>query len=577
MLSRLASRLKLLTGGASDLPARQQTLRAAIEWSHDLLDAGNRVLFRRLSVFVGGSTLEAAEAVCAGAPDPAFRREEVQAAGPEVVKRGGVTLQMLPTPTPKPDIPPEIDVLDGIQSLIDSSLLKQQEVGDGVARVAMLETIREYAQERLAESGEMGSLQRKHALFFLDMAEQAEPELRGPRQIEWLGRLDSEHDNFRAALRWAEESGEAETGLRLVGALGRFWFAHGHLSEGRNYLESALIYAHGQGSHLRARALYLAGRLAMIQGDYETARSRYEQGLALFNELGDKQGSASVLNDLGNVLSLQGDYAGRQTLQEESLALFREIGDRSGIASALLQLGGVRLVQGDYATARSYVEESLQMLRQLGDLRGIAMSLFFLANADLDEGLYASACARYDEGLKLFRELGDKWTAAALLVNMGKAVSEQGDYVSAEAIFEESRETFQNLGARRGLAESLAGLASVAHRQGDDDRACDLFLRSLKIRSDLGDKLGMIESLEGLARVTLSLGLPAKAVTLFGVASAHRRAMTSPLPPGDHAEYERNIEEARALMGEEDWRAAWAKGEGLPLREAVNLALHDSL
>jgi predicted ATPase/class 3 adenylate cyclase/Tfp pilus assembly protein PilF len=559
MLSRLANRLKLLTGGAVDRPSRQQTLRGAIEWSHDLLTASERILFRRLSVFVGGSTLEAIEAVCGGADA-------------------------------------ELDALDGTQSLIDKSLLKQEETQVGEPRFTMLETIREYAQERLAQSGEQDAVQREHALYYVTLAEEAEPELRGPHQVEWLERLEMEHDNFRASLRWAGEGGserdETEIALRLAAALGRFWFAHGHLSEGRRELEAALASAKSkvQGSKFqddpnfepetlnleltRARALYMAGRLAMIQGDVTSARPLYEESRDLFTKAGDRQGLANAVNDLGNVSGLQGDYVTKRALHEQSLAIFRKIGDRSGIAGSLLQLGNLLLVEGDHAAARAHVEESMAMLRQLGDVRGIAMSLFFLGNTDLDLGDYAAARNRYDEGLKLFREIGDKWTEATLLVNMGNAVCAQGDLQSAEQLFEESLETFRVLGARQGMADALTGLASIAQQQGRYDQATSLFQESLAIYKELGTKLSIIESFERLAQVASRRGQVQLAAQLYSAADAHRQAIKSPLPPSEQAEYSDGLTHARSQADAAEWDDLWQSGQAMSLDEAADIALH---
>ncbi len=315
LLVRLDSRLALLTGGARDLPARQQTLRATIDWSYRLLDADEQRLVAQLAVFAGGWTLEAAEAIC----------------------------------NTEGDLP--IDVLDGLQSLLDKHLLQQDEGVNSEPRFTMLETIWEYARERLAESGEEEALRRRHAVYYLALAEAAEPALTGLQQAEWLERLDTEHANLRAVLHWAEERGKAELGLRLGGVLGRFWLYRGYLSEGRQWLAGALAQGHQGPTALQAKALRVAGRLALDQGDYAQATALSEESLALSRELGDKRSIAASLRNLGVVARLQGDYGQARALHEESLALFRELGHKVGIAEDLERLAAVARSQGQAARA----------------------------------------------------------------------------------------------------------------------------------------------------------------------------------------------------------------------------------
>ena len=304
LLQRLSSRLKLLTGGGRNLPARQQTLRGAIDWSYSLLNPAEQTLFARLAVFVGGRTVDAVEAIC-------------NAAG---------------------DLP--IDPLDGVGSLLDKSLLRQEEGPDGEARLVMLETIHEYARERLDVSGEGAALRRQHLAYFLALAEQAEPELRGAAQVAWLHRLETEHENLRAALQWALGTGEAELAVRLASALAWFWEQRSYLSEGRQWLATALALPHAVAPAVRAKALVGAGLLAFRQGDYAHATSLSEASLARYRELGDQQGMAGALANLGTVATEHRDYARARALLEESLELSRTLEDDEGIARALNHLGG---------------------------------------------------------------------------------------------------------------------------------------------------------------------------------------------------------------------------------------------
>jgi predicted ATPase/DNA-binding CsgD family transcriptional regulator len=370
MLPRLDSRLKLLTGGATNLPARHQTLRNAIDWSYDLLSGSEQQLLRCMTVFQGGRTLEALEAVC---------RYDGHDAHDD-------TLQM--------------DVLDGVQSLIDKSLLRPRAGSDGEMRYWLLVTIHEYALEKLQESGEEEALRREHALYFMRLTEEAEPYLTGKQQQEWLDRLEDEYGNIRATLAWCgeqarrtkEESSQeaAEIGLRTAIAVCRFWLVRGLFTEGREQLERALsvpeavLQACPPGS--RVKALNPAGSLAWRQGDFSSARSLLEEALVLGREAGDKQSISLSLNNLAGVAADQGDYTKARALHEESLALRRELGDRSGIAGSLGNLGFVAMEQGDLTGARALHEESLGLGREHGDKNSIAASLAGLGGVAVGVG-----------------------------------------------------------------------------------------------------------------------------------------------------------------------------------------------
>jgi non-specific serine/threonine protein kinase len=308
LLARLSSRL--LTGGARDLEERQQTMRAAIAWSEDLLSAVERTLFRRLAVFVGGCALEAAEVVCA---------------------------------SPEGAAPLGLDVLEGLAALVDQSLVQQREEG-GEPRFGMLHVIREYALEQLEASGEAEALRRAHAAELVVLVERAEPLLTGPEAGAWLERLEREHDNLRAALGWAQARGETETGLRLVAALWRYWEARGHLREGRTWAQGMLaLGSTAEAGHadavVRARALYAGGVLAMWQGDHAAAGTWLEQAETLGRAAGDLRTAARALNGLGVAASNQGDTERAAAYFERSLALMRTVGNQSGIAVALNNLG----------------------------------------------------------------------------------------------------------------------------------------------------------------------------------------------------------------------------------------------
>jgi predicted ATPase/class 3 adenylate cyclase len=409
MLKRLQSRLRVLTGGARDLPARQQTLRGTIEWSHDLLDEQEQKLFRRLGVFAGGRTLEAMEAICAGVPgDGPKTSPHPQAGSKQVPGENAIQAASM-----------EIDVLDGVMSLVDKNLLVREEQATGSdPRFVMLETIHEYARERLEESHEAQEICDRHAHFFFELVEEAEPQLRGNEQGMWLRRLEVEYDNIRVAMHWLTEH-EPESGLRLAGALSLFWEIRGYLSEAR-YLIAELLSRPGaqERTTVRAKGLYAAGTLADIQGDYEHANAYYEESLAIYRELGDKVGAARPLTGLGTVAWNQGDLETARALLEESLALKRELGSPGAISISLNNLGLLALTEGELAAARAYLEEALAIDRKLNDEDGVATDLLNLGVVALDEREYEKARSLLLESLILFQKVEDTHGMADCLENL---------------------------------------------------------------------------------------------------------------------------------------------------------------
>jgi tetratricopeptide (TPR) repeat protein len=341
MLQRLTSRLKLLTGGARDLPERQRTLKATIEWSYALLDDGEQLLFARLAVFSGGRTLEAIEAIC-------------DAEG---------------------DLP--VDTFDGISSLLDKSLLRQEEGPEGEPRFVMLETIHEFAREKLGKSAEAEEINRAHTQYFLTLAEEANPELKGPDQLQWLERLEAEHDNMRAALSWALGRNETEVALRLGGALSWFWSRRGYHSEGRRWLEAALAMD-GRGSPAsRAMALAGAGALAWQQGELDRAQEICEEGLELLSNEAREASEAKllILTILGWVAWEREEHDQASELFEERLALSREMGDTWSLATSLSNLAVVSHSRGGSERATELYEESMDLFREWGDKQGLAFCL----------------------------------------------------------------------------------------------------------------------------------------------------------------------------------------------------------
>jgi len=631
LLTRLEQRLPLLTGGARDLPVRQQTLRNAIAWSYKLLSAGEQTLFRQLAVFVGGCTLEAADAVCNAEND-------------------------LPT-----------DVLDGMTALVDQSLLQHAEGADGEPRFVMLETIREYGLEQLERSGEAEVTQQRHASYYLALAKQAEPNLRGTEQQAWLARLEAEHDNLRAALAWSQTAGgSAEMGLRLGGALWWFWWVRGYWSEGRAWLSRALAsstillesersreewaltpaqakallgaswLAHAQSDYERqaalveeslalyrtlgdqhgsADALRGLGWVALLQSNLEQAAARLEESLALYRTLGDQHGSADALRGLGWVAEYQGDHERQAALVEESLALYRTLGDTRGSADALQGLGWVALTQNDLEQAAARFEESLALYRTLGDKRGSADALRSLGRVALHQGASERArmlaeeslalarelgdgrgvgraitvlvwaaftqdddqtVARLEEYLVLSRELGSKSAIAQTLNELGELVRHHGDYTHAGEYYNESLALYRELNNTAGIATECHNLGYVALHQGDERQAAAHFVESLTLRQTLGNNLWITECLVGIASVVVVQGQGEQAARLFGAVQDVLESSGAMLSPADRNEYERNVVAARAKLDETTFAAAWAQGRAMTLEQAIADVLSDA-
>lgn len=422
MLSRLENRLQLLTDGPRDLPARHQSLREALDWSYNLLELSEQRLFRRLGVFVGGCSLEAAEAVC-NLPD---------------------------------ELP--LNILSLAQALIDQSLLRQEESPEGEPRLWMLETVREYALEQLIASGESAAAHRAHANHYLALAQTAEPQLVSSQQRLWLDRLEREHNNLRAALRWATESEDnaaLEMSLWLGAALGRFWTYRGHLTEGRDRLEKLLARPGAEHVTLqsaRARALNAAGLLAIRQSDYAQAQQLLETSLALWRAQGNagRRGAALALDSLGWVASAFGQFEHAHELYEASLKLHRELGTAhdTEAADALAHLGMAAFFDNDHARARPLLEESLSIKRALGEKWGAGFALFHLGCVAISQSRYTEAQTHITNGLAICAELNERLLRAFLLEALAWlafASPERNDAARAAQIVgiaEALRETF---------------------------------------------------------------------------------------------------------------------------------------
>lgn len=499
LLARLDSSLSILTNGPTDLPHRQQTMRRAIEWSYDLLDEPEQCFFHQLAIFAGGWTLEAAAVVCG--------RGDAQAA----------------------------TILDILGSLVDKSLVAQGEDAEGEPRFRLLELIRAYGWELLAERDEERALRQRHAAYYLALAEQAEPKLHGGDQITWLNRLEREHANLRAALHWADENGAVQVGLRLSSALWWFWQVRGHLSEGRAWLERFLALqelAPGESSAaLVAGAHTGAGNLAWRQGDLAPAATHLEMSLAFYRKLSDIPGMAHTLNTLGLIADGRGDYARATTLFEESLTLFYQI---------------------DNTTRRASV------------LNNLAMVAYHTEQ-------YARASELYEECLALQRAADDHWSVAVTINNLGEVARAQGDLAQAVALLEESLTRYAAIDDKDGMASTLCNLGDATREQGDLERALHLYARSVATAHEAGLTSCAAGGLDGAAEVAHAQEQATQATRLFALATALREKHQVRRLPRDQARRASQIAELRATLGDDAFTAVWAEGRVMSLEDALAL------
>jgi predicted ATPase/class 3 adenylate cyclase len=520
--ARLDDRFRLLTGGSRTAVPRQQTLQAAMDWSYDLLSDQERALLRRLSVFMSGWSLEGAEAVCAG--------ESIET----------------------------LDVLDVLSHLVDKSLVvveqpelrvAQEPAGGGEVRYRLLETVRQYARDKLMEAGETERVRDRHFDYFLRLAEELEPQTFGPDAKVGLDRLEAEHDNLRAALEWSLTGGEgrdAEKALPLAGALGNFWYWRGYLNEGRQWLERAvaLPISAARGPELgnedrsrlvaRGNVLLGAGTLAWMQADTELARVRLEESVAIQRQFGDKEHLAQALHILGHAHFDQLDYVGARSLFEESLSLFRQVGNTSIGPSLVGDLGTVAYNVGDYPTARRFLEQSLLETREVHSVQ----------------------------------------SEAQMLSRLGDLTRSEGDFERAAEVYEALLVQARKVGAPLLMALGLHRLGQIARHRGDFAKAASLLKESLKMHREAGNKPGIAECLAALAGLAASEGRLDGAVRLFGAADALLERIKVPLTPADRAQHDGDLAAARSQVDGQAWEIAWTEGRTMGLEQAIEFALN---
>ncbi|HZU69521.1 MAG TPA: tetratricopeptide repeat protein [Ktedonobacteraceae bacterium] len=552
LLDYLEHRLSLLTGGPRDLPARQQTLRNTLQWSYDLLSEAEQRLFRRLSVFVGGCTLEAVEALY-------DLLEGTHAA-----------------------------VLDGIISLLDKHLLcraAQRGEAQETGRLLMLETIREYGLECLSACGGREATRKAHAAYYLRLAEEAEIHLFGVVQVRWSERLEREQDNLRAALGWSLEQGDAvrrETALRLTGALAHFSFMRWSVSEGRSWLDRALANSEGVSPAVRAKALVNAGWLAYLQGESERAEYLCWESLALQREVSDTRGMAWSLYHLGVIAYRKGEETRARALLEECRTCAQESGDSRSLAYILLFLGIAAIERGEYAAAHSSLEESLALLRAANNNEDIVWPCFHLARALFALGEQRRAQALVEEGLAFSRETHYQFGRAAGLYLLGRFAFDQGKLVEARSSLEESLAFYRAFKEQHRAAQVLSSLARVALAQGDETRACALCEESVALFRQVDDTEGMMYCLQGFGGTAARQGNPIWAARLWGAADALRSVNSPPAPlllpfertQAERADYEVMVKAVRVELGEGAFNHAFAEGQAMTPEQAIQSQDH---
>lgn len=497
MLPKLRNRLQLLTGGRGGDSLRQGTLRGAIAWSHDLLAPAEQLVFRRLAVFAGGSTLEAAEAVV-------------------------------------PDDGQALDALDAIASLVDQSLLRTVESPDGERRYSMLETVREFAEDQLTQSGESEAIRRRFAAYVAQFAEEMESQLRGVDSAHAVERLEAEHANVRTVLAWClaapQDEARGDFGLRIGGALWRFWCTRGYLREAHHWLGRLLdTYGQAHRDACGAKARYSAGCLSEDLGEFAEAKALYEESLAIWETAGEVARLPDAHVALGSVKMSQGDYAGAGESFRQALALFQAQGDRRGVAVAHSNLGAVAWSQADYATARVHHEQALVIRRELGLRTGVSVSL----------------------------------------TSLGLIAARQGDLIAAQTLYAESLLITREQQNLPGIAVCLNNMGEIACRLGQLDEAQPMLSEAATLQFEMGDRLSLAYTLETLGSMFRQRNEPERGLRFFAVADALRTSLGTPLPPAEEEGKNKELDALRAALGRERFDALWLTGQAMPLAEAV--------
>ncbi|HET8629552.1 MAG TPA: tetratricopeptide repeat protein, partial [Thermomicrobiales bacterium] len=534
--NRLQTRLKALTGGAHDLPERQRTIRATIAWSYELLAAGEQALFRRLAVFAGGFTLEAAEVVAQASGDG------------------------------------EDDVLDGVGILVDQSLLREASATDGESRFVMLEMLREFGVEELRAHGEEDDARRRHADHYATLTADLDTHLTGDAQQHWLAVLEMEHDNLRAAFDFALAHGDVATAQRMGAMMWRFWSLRGHIAEGRSWLARALEAGEDGEPGILARVHYAAGMLAEDQNDLAAAERHYRATVGLAGELGDDELSGRALDGLGNTAHDRGDYARAEDFHARALDRYRAVDNPRGRASALGNLGAIAFYRGDFAAADARWNEALATMREIGDRHNVSVILTNLGASAMEQGDLERSRALHAEAIAIQRRLGDKRSLAFSLINLGNVARARADQAGALALFDEAIALAEEVGDVRtaGVARIEAGCVSFA--LGDRARAARELTAGLANLQQSEDSYQLANAFEEIAGLVARLEAAA-AVRLFAGAARVRQAIGATERGIGEARAQQAMETARAALGDAGYARAWSEGQQWSLAETATEAL----
>ena len=538
---RLDDRFRLLTGGARTALPRQQTLRALIDWSYDILSENERLLLRRLSVFAGGWTLEAAEEVCAGV------ERDTQSISP-------------------------YDILDLLTQLVNKSLVVVMEQSQGrETRYRMLETIRQYTREKHLEAGGSEIIRQQHLTFFVKLTEQAKPELHRPNQAFWLNKLDDELDNLRMALEWAL-SGDGEDGLRIITNTTRFWFFRNTPHELGKWL-AQLLQRYDKPDRLRAKSLSIQSQCVVQHGNFDEACQLAEQSLELARTLKDKKAEASSLLNLGQVIGLQGNLELGNTLVQESLTLYQDLRDKIGQASATAWLSNH---SNDMERSKAFAREALRFYRELGDPDRVAWYLTTLAQQTIWDGDLSPHVADWLEEARLIHDqLGNQSGRSTTLLLSGSLAFWRGDYEQARIFWEESIALSEHTGSALNASWSRVNLAYAVLRQGNLSQAIEIFRLTVQQFHQANNAIGVVYALEGLASLYTHQEHPERAAQLFAWTDMMRDKIGDHRPPIEQASVERDLAIIQATLNDAEFEKLSTEGRLITTEQVVAFALEE--
>ena len=542
ILTRLSNKLGLLSGGPRDLPARQQALRNTIAWSHDLLDEPEKKLFRRLAVFVGGFTLQAAETIC--------------------------------------PIENDLNVMDGIATLLDNSLLKrfderapEEQGAEEEYRFGFLETIHDFASECLKKSNEGEGIEKTRTDFFIALAQRAEAKLNGPGSIEWLARLESEHDNLRASLRWCVDRKDTDRSFRIAGALGLFWEYHSYLNEGRQWLDATLKIEPLESSTGAAKVLVRAGIISVHQGDYRGAIDLFREAESMSFRIGDRNGVAQSLRGLAFAASRLSDFSRASFLYQESADMFRELHDDLFLAISLKGLSWSLHNLGETGKAKAILKESIGIFRKLGDKYSLSISLNLLGQIGIKTESYGVNHSLLSEGLSFAEEVHDKRMIGISFMSMGELARLHGKDAEAVSLYKQSIVFLEEAGERSMLAWCWHNLGHSLLHETQYLEAKRSFVKGMTILRELKEENGVAACLAGLGATALAQGLSDRAARLLGAADAILERSGTFLESIDLIEFQKALSSTKLQLGEERFSAEQSIGKSLSLDQAYAYCL----